>query len=113
MNESKKMWIIIFMLIAFTALANLLGGDDEGAGGATEQIKAGAAAATDRIKESAAGTGRAEEALDRAEGAISRGSSAAANSAKRIEICQQLADGCFKRNKEALDLIGRIERANK
>lgn len=113
MNEIKKMWIIIFMLIAFVALVNLLGGDDEQPTVSVEQIKASTNTAADRIKESAAGTERAEEALDRAEKAINRGTSAAEDSSERIELCQQLTDRCLERNKKAIDIIRRIEEANK
>ena len=101
------------MLIAFATLVNLLGGDDKGPAGTAEQIKAGTVTAADRIKESAAGTGRAKEALNRAEGAVNRGADAAKDSTQRIELCQQLADRCLERNEEALDLIRRIERADK
>ena len=78
--------------------------------GAAEMNSAGTAASN--IADAARGNNNAEKAIQRSDAELERGQAAAEDCAERINRIEQLVKECIDRNRQALDIMQRIEAAN-
>lgn len=123
-NEQKKsdnhnrIYIIIIVLVlcacAYSAVrgcGNESGGDNSSTA-TVGRIKDSAGTAASNIADAAKGNNNAEKAIQRADTELERGQAAAEDCAERINRIEQLVKECIDGNRQALDIMQRIEAAN-
>lgn len=77
-----------------------------------DRIKESAGTATGNVADAARGNNNAGKAIRRADAELKRSQAAAEDSAERINRIEQLVKECIDGNREALDIMQRIETAN-
>lgn len=77
-----------------------------------DRIKDSAGMAASNIADAARGNNNAEKAIQRSDAELERGQAAAEDCAERINRIEQLVKECIDRNRQALDIMQRIEAAN-
>ena len=77
-----------------------------------DRIKDSAGTAAGDIADAARGNYNAEKAIQRADDELERSQAAVEDSAKRINRIEQLVKECIDGNRQALDIMQRIEAAN-
>ena len=76
------------------------------------RIKDSAGTAASNIADAARGNSNAEKAIQRADDELERSQTAAENSTERINRIELLVKECIDGNRQALDIMQRIEAAN-
>lgn len=76
-----------------------------------DRIKDSAGTAAGDIDDAARGNNNAEKAIQRADAELERGQAAAEDCAERINRIEQLVKECIDGNRQALDIMQRIEAA--
>lgn len=77
-----------------------------------DRIKDSAGMAASNIADAARGNNNAEKAIQRSDAELERGQAAAEDCAERINRIEQLVKECIDRNRQALDIMQRIEATN-
>ena len=77
-----------------------------------DRIKDSAGTAASNIADATRGNNNAEKAIQRADAELERGQAAAEDCAERINRIEQLVEECIDGNRQALDIMQRIEAAN-
>nr|DAN61110.1 MAG TPA: hypothetical protein [Caudoviricetes sp.] len=77
-----------------------------------DRIKNSAGTAASNIADAARGNSNAEKAIQRADDELERSQTAAENSTERINRIELLVKECIDGNRQALDIMQRIEAAN-
>ena len=77
-----------------------------------DRIKDSAGMAASNIADAARGNNNAEKAIQRSDAELERGQAAAEDCAEQINRIEQLVKECIDRNRQALDIMQRIEAAN-
>lgn len=76
-----------------------------------DRIKDSVGTAASNIADTARGNNNAEKAIQRADAELERGQAAAEDCAERINRIEQLVKECIDGNRQALDIMQRIEAA--
>lgn len=87
-------------------------GSDNSSTATVGRIKDSAGTAASNIADAARGNSNAEKAIQRADDELERSQTAAENSTERINRIEQLVEECIDGNRQALDIMQRIEAAN-
>lgn len=117
-NNSNRFYIIVFVVLlcagiycAVRGCGNETGSDNSSAA-TVDRIKDSAGTAAGNIADAAKGNNNAEKAIQRADTELERGQAAAEDCAERINRIEQLVKECIDGNRQALDIMQRIEAAN-
>lgn len=117
-NNHKRIYIIIIALVlCAVACCTLRGcgsepGNNDYSTATVDRIKESAGTATGNVADAARGNNNAGKAIRRADAELKRSQAAAEDSAERINRIEQLVKECIDGNREALDIMQRIETAN-
>lgn len=117
-NNSNLFYIIVFVVLlcagiycAVRGCGNETGSDNSSAA-TVDRIKDSAGTAAGNIADAARENYNAEKAIQRADDELERSQTAAENSTERINRIEQLVKECIDGNRQALDIMQRIEAAN-
>lgn len=117
-NNSNRFYIIVFVVLlcagiycAVRGCGNETGSDNSSAA-TVDRIKDSAGTAAGNIADAARENYNAEKAIQRADTELERGQAAAEDCAERINRIEQLVKECIDGNRQALDIMQRIEAAN-
>lgn len=117
-NNSNRFYIIVFVVLlcagiycAVRGCGNETGSDNSSAA-TVDRIKDSAGTAAGNIADAARENYNAEKAIQRADDELERSQTAAENSTERINRIEQLVKECIDGNRQALDIMQRIEAAN-
>lgn len=86
-------------------------GSDNNSTATVDRIKDSAGTAASNIADAARGNNNAEKAIKRADEELERSQAAIEDSVKRIDCIELLVKECIDRNREAIDIMQRIEAA--
>ena len=86
-------------------------GSDNNSTTTVDRIKDSAGTAASNIADAARGNNNAEKAIQRADEELERSQAAIEDSVKRIDCIELLVKECIDRNREAIDIMQRIEAA--
>lgn len=86
-------------------------GSDNNSTATLDRIKDSAGTAASNIADAARGNNNAEKAIKRADEELERSQAAIEDSVKRIDCIELLVKECIDRNREAIDIMQRIEAA--
>ena len=86
-------------------------GSDNNSTATVDRIKDTAGTAASNIADAARGNNNAEKAIKRADEELERSQAAIEDSVKRIDCIELLVKECIDRNREAIDIMQRIEAA--
>ncbi len=116
-NNNRIYFIIVALLLCAVAYCSVRGcgsesGSDNSSTATVGRIKDSAGAAASNIADAARGNSNAEKAIQRADDELERSQTAAENSTERINRIEQLVEECIDGNRQALDIMQRIEAAN-
>ena len=116
-NHNGIYIIIIVLVFCSVAYCTLRGygnesGSDNNSTATVDRIKDSAGTAASNIADTARGNNNAEKAIQRADAELERGQAAAEDCAERINRIEQLVKECIDGNRQALDIMQRIEAAN-
>ena len=116
-NHNRIYVIIIALVLCACAYSTVWGcGNEPGSNNSStatvDRIKDSAGTAAGDIADAARGNYNAEKAIQRADDELERSQAAAENSTERINSIEQLVKECIDGNRQALDIMQRIEAAN-
>lgn len=116
-NNNRIYFIIVALLLCAVAYCSVRGcgsesGSDNISTATVGRIKDSAGTAASNIADAARGNSNAEKAIQRADDELERSQTAAENSTERINRLEQLVEECIDGNRQALDIMQRIEAAN-
>lgn len=116
-NNNRIYFIIVALLLCAVAYCSVRGcgsesGSDNISTATVGRIKDSAGTAASNIADAARGNSNAEKAIQRADDELERSQTAAENSTERINHLEQLVEECIDGNRQALDIMQRIEAAN-
>lgn len=116
-NNNRIYFIIVALLLCAVAYCSVRGcgsesGSDNISTATVGRIKDSAGTAASNIADTARGNSNAEKAIQRADDELERSQTAAENSTERINRLEQLVEECIDGNRQALDIMQRIEAAN-
>ena len=116
-NNNRIYFIIVALVFCAVAYCSVRGcgsesGSDNSSTATVGRIKDSAGTAASNIADAAKGNNNAEKAIQRADTELERGQAAAEDCAERINRIEQLVKECIDGNRQALDIMQRIEAAN-
>lgn len=116
-NHNRIYIIIVVLVLCACAYSAVRGcGNEPGVNNnstaTVDRIKDSAGMAASNIADAARGNNNAEKAIQRSDAELERGQAAAEDCAERINRIEQLVKECIDRNRQALDIMQRIEAAN-
>lgn len=116
-NNNRIYFIIVALLLCTVAYCSVQScgsesGSDNSFTATVGRIKDSAGTAASNIADAARGNNNAEKAIQRADDELERSQTAAENSTERINRIEQLVEECIDGNRQALDIMQRIEAAN-
>lgn len=115
-NNNRIYFIIVALVLCAVAYCSVRGcGNEPGVNNnstaTVDRIKDSAGTAAGDIDDAARGNNNAEKAIQRADAELERGQAAAEDCAERINRIEQLVKECIDGNRQALDIMQRIEAA--
>lgn len=117
-DNSNRFYIIVFVVLLCAGIYSAVRGCGNEPGvnnnskATVDRIKDSAGTAASNIADAARGNNNAEKAIQRADAELERGQAAAEDCAERINRIEQLVEECIDGNRQALDIMQRIEAAN-
>ena len=115
-NNNRIYFIIVALLLCAGVYCTVRGcGNEPGVNNnftaTVDRIKDSAGTAASNIADAARGNNNAEKAIQRADAELERGQAAAEDCEERINRIEQLVKECVDGNRQALDIMQRIEAA--
>lgn len=117
-NNNYSFYVIIAIILFLAAACFYLHGcgsessNYNNSSATVDRIKESAGTAAGNVADAARGNNNAEKAIQRADAELERGQAAAEDSAERINRIEQLVKECVDGNREAVDIMQRIEGTN-